>query len=58
MMRMGAVGPEYPADVLGSKGFFELLSPPEIGRDIGRSDELVTRSQPTTGTLTFGVVFG
>jgi hypothetical protein len=57
-MRVGAVGTEYPANVLGSEGFLELVSVPELGRNVRWGDELVTRGVLAAGTLALSVVFG
>jgi hypothetical protein len=55
-MRVGAVGTKYPTDVLGGEGLPELLGLPELGRDLGRGDELVTGSTLAAGALALGVV--
>ncbi|MGH3836092.1 MAG: hypothetical protein ACRDSF_10365 [Pseudonocardiaceae bacterium] len=41
MVGMCAVDPGHPAHVLGGKSFPELLALPELGGNLGRSDELV-----------------
>lgn len=58
MMGVRTVGPGYPAHVLGSERFPELLGVPELRRHFGWSDELVARGTLAAGTLAFSVVLG
>ena len=55
-MWVGAVGPGYPADVLGGEGLLELLGLPELGGYFRRDDELVARGTLAAGALARGVV--
>ena len=58
VMRVGTVGPEHPTDVLSGECLVELLSLPELGRDLGRGDELVPGGTLAAGALALGVVLG
>jgi hypothetical protein len=51
-----AVGAGYPADVLSGEGLAQLLGLPELGRQLGRGDELVPRGSLASGALAFMVV--
>jgi hypothetical protein len=56
-MRVGTVGTEHPADVLSGECLVELLSLPELGRDLGRGDELVPCTLAACA-LALGVALG